>query len=83
MLSMMAAQPNIGGALCESYVIPFLIPRSKVWLTPAAEVPCRNAANTEERKTLTQSEFCTWQTSVTGARAPENVCHGMSVMQCN
>ena len=35
-----AAQPNIGGALCESSVIPFLVPRRKVWLTPAAEVLC-------------------------------------------
>jgi len=33
-----------------------------------------DAANIEERKTWMQSEFCTWQNSVTGARAPENVC---------
>jgi len=32
----MAAQPNIGGALCESSVIPFLVARRKFWLTPAA-----------------------------------------------
>jgi len=38
MPNVMAAQPNIGGALCESSVIPFLVPRRKVWLTPAAEV---------------------------------------------
>jgi len=66
MPSVMAAQPNIGGVLCESSVIPFLVPRSKVWLTPAAGVPCSNAANIGERKTWTQSEFCTWQNSVTG-----------------
>jgi len=47
----MAALPNIGGALCESSVIPLLAPRRKVWLTPAAGVPCSNAANIEERKT--------------------------------
>jgi len=41
----MAAQPNIGGALCESSVFPFLVPRHKVWLTAAARVPCSNAAN--------------------------------------
>ena len=35
----MAAQPNIVGALCESFVVPFLVPRRKVWLTPAAGVP--------------------------------------------
>jgi len=43
MPNMMAAQPNIGVAVCESSVIPFRIPRRKVWLTPAAGVPCSNA----------------------------------------
>jgi len=41
----MAAQPNIGGVLCESSVLPFLVPRRKVWLTHAAGVPCSKAAN--------------------------------------
>jgi len=59
----MAAQPNIGGALCESSVIPFLKTRRKVWLTPTGRVPCSNAGNIE-RKTWTQSEFCSWQNSV-------------------
>jgi len=45
MQNMMAAQPNIGGTLCETSVIPFLVPGHKVWLTPAAGVPCINAAN--------------------------------------
>ena len=45
MPNLIAAQPNIGGALCESSVIPFLVPRRKVWLRPAAEVPCSNTAN--------------------------------------
>jgi len=45
MPNVMAAQPNIGGALCESSVIPFLVPRRKVWLTPAAGMPCSNATN--------------------------------------
>ena len=34
--NVMAALPNIGGALYGSSVIPFLEPRRKVWLTPAA-----------------------------------------------
>ena len=51
MPNVMAAQPNIGGAVCESSLIPFLVPRSKVWLTAAAGVPCSNAANIVERKT--------------------------------
>jgi len=65
MPNMMAAQPNIGGALCESSVIPFLVRRRKLSLTPTARVPCSNATNIE-RKTWTQSEFCTSQNSVTG-----------------
>ena len=45
------AQPNIGDAVCESSVIPFLVPRRKDWLTPAAGVQCSNAVNIGERKT--------------------------------
>jgi len=37
--NVMVAQPNIDGALCESSIIPFLVPRRKVWLTPLLE--CR------------------------------------------
>ena len=50
MPNVMTALPNIGGSLCESSVIPFLVLRRKVWLTPAAGVPCSNAANIRERK---------------------------------
>jgi len=46
MPNVMAAQPNIGGALCGTSVIPFLVPRRKVWLMPAAGLPCSNAAKT-------------------------------------
>ena len=35
----MAALPNIGGALCESSVIPFLVPCCKLWLMPVLQ--CR------------------------------------------
>ena len=51
MPKVITAQPNIGDALCESSVIPSLVPRRKVWLTPAAGMPCTNAANIGERKT--------------------------------
>jgi len=34
-----------------SSVIPFLVLRRKVWLTPEAGVPYSNAANIGERKT--------------------------------
>ena len=57
------ALPNIGGALYGSSVIPFLVPRRKVWLAPAAGVPCSNAGNIRERKAWTQSEFFTCQNS--------------------
>jgi len=71
MPNVMAAEPNIGGALCESSVIPFLVPRRKVWLTPDARVPCSNADNIRERKTWTQSDFCNWQNSVRGRELPK------------
>ena len=53
MPNVMAALTNIGGALYGSSVIPFLVPRRKVWLTSAAGVPCSNAGNIRERKTWT------------------------------
>jgi len=53
MPNVMAAQPNIGAAHCESSVIPFHLARRKVWLTPAAGVPCSNAVNIGECKTST------------------------------
>jgi len=72
MPNVMAAPPNICGALCEGSVIPFLVPpRRKVWLRSAAGVPCSNAANIRERKTWTQSEFCTCQNSVRGQKLPK------------
>ena len=67
------AQRDIGGALCKSSVIPFLVPCHKLWLMPTARVVCSNAANIGEHKTWTQSEFCTWQNSISGARTPKNV----------
>ena len=75
MPNVMVAQPNIGGALRESSVIPFLVPRRKVWLTPAAGVPCSNAANTVECKTWKYSEYCTWQNSVRGQEPPKMYIH--------
>jgi len=51
--NVMAALPDIGGALCEGSVSPFLAQRRKVWLMPTAGVPCSNAANIGERKTWT------------------------------
>jgi len=69
MPNVMTPQTNIGGALCESLVIQFLVTCRNFWLTPAARVPCSNAANRGERKSWTQSELCTWQNSVRGKSA--------------
>jgi len=73
MPNVMVAQPNIGGTLCESSVIPCLVPCRKVWLTPVAGVPCSNAANIGEGKTWMQSEFSTCRIPLR-ATAPSNVC---------
>jgi len=55
MPNVMAALPNIGGALYESSVIPFFVRCCKVWMTPAAGagVPYSNATNIGQRKTWT------------------------------
>ena len=70
MPNVMAAQPNIGGAICKSSVIPFLVPCHSL-AAATARVLCSNAAKTGERKTWTQSEFCTWQNSVRGQEPPK------------
>jgi len=60
MPNVMAAQPYIGGAICEKFC--------KVWLSPTARVPCSNAPNIGERKTWTHlAKFRQ------GAKVPENV----------
>ena len=59
--------------MSKSSLIPFLVPRCKVSLTPTARVPYSNAANLRERRTGTQSEFRTWQNSVRGQKPPKNV----------
>jgi len=68
----MAAHPNIGGAVCESSVTQFLVPRHKVRLTAAARVPCSNATNIGERKTRTQSDFAACKIPLWDKR-PKNV----------
>jgi len=73
MPNMMAAQANIGGARCESTVIPFLVPCRKVWLTPAARVPCSNAANIGEHKTWDVKWILHVANFRQGATTPENV----------
>jgi len=77
--------PNVMAAL-GIYVAPsvqneeernFRRPNSVPCSTPQsladdyAGVPCSNAANTGERNTWTQSEFCNWQNSVRGQKRPK------------
>jgi len=50
MPNVMAALPNIGGALCSA---------PQTLTDVAAGVPCTNDANVGERKIWTQSELCT------------------------
>ena len=73
MPNVMATLLDTDGALCESSVIPFLVPHRKLWLIPTAQVPCSNDANIRDRKTWRRSEFYSCQNSVRKARAPENV----------
>ena len=44
MPDVMAALPNIGGPFYKSSVIPFLVPRCKVWLTSVERRRCSNEA---------------------------------------
>jgi len=72
MPNVMAAQPNIGGALCESSVILFLVPCCKVWLTPLLEcravtLPYGRTQDSDAKSILHVAKFRY------GTRAPENV----------
>ena len=70
--NVMAAPPNIGGALCESSVIPFLVPRRKVWLTPAAGVRAVTPPRYENARRGRKVNFAP-RKILSGATAPENV----------
>jgi len=69
--------PNVMAALgilamrSESSIIQVLVPCRKAWLTPTAPVPSSNAGKTGECKNWTQSEFYTWQNSITGQKPPK------------
>jgi len=75
MPNVMAALPNIGGALCASSVIPFLVPRCKVWLTPAAGVPCSNAVTLpiQENARLGRKVNFAPGKILSGGKRPKNV----------
>jgi len=70
MPNLMAAQSNIGGAICESSVISFLVPCHQVWLMATAQVLCSNAANIGACKTLMQSKFAAGKIPL-GGKSPQ------------
>jgi len=72
MPNVMAALQNIGGALWESSVIPLFVPRRKVWLMPAAGVPCSNAAKTGNARRGCKVNFAPGKIPLWG-KSPENV----------
>ena len=80
MPNVMAAKSYIGDTLCEISVIPFPVPRRQVLLTHSAGLLCSNAAIIGERKTWTQSEFCTWQNSVRG-QSPRKCTHSVAAQK--
>jgi len=76
----MATQSNIGGAFCESSVIPFLVPRRRVWLTTAVGVPCTNAANMGEHKTWTKVNIAPGKI-LSGGKNPWKCIYSVSVQE--
>ena len=83
MHNVMAAQPNIGGALCESSVISFLVclPRRKVRMTPTGRVPCSNACQYRRTQNL-DAKWSLHQTKFRqGAKAPGKCIHSVPVQE--
>jgi len=64
----------------QSSVIPFLVPRRKVWLRPDVGVPCSDAANIGERRTWTQSELRIRQNSVRG-NSPQKYIYSVAAQE--
>jgi len=68
----MAALSYIAGALCESLVMRFLVPRRKVWLTPVLEcravmLPIYRNAKLGRKVNIAPGKI------LSGAKAPETV----------
>jgi len=79
MPNVMAAQPNICGALCKSSVIPFLVPRHKVWLTAADRVPCSHTASIGECKDLNAKSIL--QLAKFRGQEPQKCIYGVPVQE--
>jgi len=76
--NVMAAPPNIGGALCESSVIPFLVPRRKVWLTPAAGV--RAVMLPRSQKTRRKLNVAPGKI-LSGGKSPQKYLHSVAAQE--
>jgi len=77
---MMAAQLNIGGALCESSVIPFLVPCRKVWLTPLLEchavtLPIQENARLGRKVNFTCGKF------LSGVKSPQKCIYSVAAQE--
>jgi len=78
MPKVIAAQPNMGGALCESSVIPFLVLRRKVWLRPAAGVPYKRAVTLplyESARHLAHSKI------LSGSKSPQKCVYSIPAQE--
>jgi len=80
MPNVMAAVPNIGGALCKSSVIPLLVPYRKLRMTPTAQVPCNNTVNIGEWKTWTQVNFAPGKIPL-GGKSPKKCIYSMPAQE--
>jgi len=78
MPNVMAALSNINGALCKSSVIPFLLLRRKLWLTPvfnchAVTLPIQESARDGHKLNFTAGKI------PLGGKSPQNA---YTVYQC-
>jgi len=73
MPNVIAALPNIGGALCKSSIIPFLVPRHKVWWCPLLECHAVTLPIQANTRLGHKVNFARGKIPL-GARSPKNVC---------
>jgi len=68
--------------LCEISVIPFLVPRRKVWLTPSVGVPCNGAVTVPIYRTTQdlhgRKVNCARGEISSGGKSPRKCIHGVA-----
>ena len=80
MPNVIASQPNIGGALCESSVIPFPVLSRKVWLTPAAGVPCSTLPISENARLGRNMHFAPGKIPL-GGKSPRKCIYSVAAQE--